>query len=719
MIRSHFLKTAPKRTTNPAGSVSERAGLRNTERIVALTDALTLAARPELDHLAVELAQLAIPPQPVHRADLSPKALLGRWAVPRRAADAHAAYDGLVAVADRLPPRIQELVIAISHQRLAGSVDRAIATQREVAVRSGLRLIERNRLAEASPSLGRVLLVEDHPMQALAAHTAFVLASETDAALTPSRRRLLERVLGELAFGFDSHHKRQVLVAAMLLITPTPCGQHDPQTEAQRSLRRLLVEPDWPGHAALRSALRHSPIPGLRASAWRWLRLPEIANASLDRVTRAESDPEHEAVLPLAHLAFAPARARVLKLAASRHRPGANLGQLIPDERASGSFSEASRLGRVRLVSVFDLGSVFTRSLLEDAPSDESPRVRFAAVNAMGSGVTAAFLRDRHPAIARTAMNGWSLVGIPGSIAPPTRPAARARLRALAEHRRSEHAGVRRLAREDYLRQTPWLPTSPSSRLSARRWLASDAAAFMSALRERIARADQPAHAMNAISLARRLGLLHTVERDVLDLARSCVDWHVLATAVSALGECRAAEATEILDGAMSHEDPRVRANALEARMKHVGAGRDLMQADESLHARLFEMKNQDAHRVRAGAVRALLGGAKPEGGAGGGSERHYEPKAAQELGRMLDDARPMHRVSGLWVAQRVLCGAGAARLGSHWPELAERVTGLADDAVPGVRLRANRCSARLLAQVGQGPIGRLEGDGEARGDAA
>ncbi|MFT5424255.1 MAG: hypothetical protein ACI89L_002049 [Phycisphaerales bacterium] len=727
MNRPHFLKSPPKRTASQAGSLFDRANLDHAERITALTDALTLAARPELDHLAVELAELAIPPDPVHPADLSPRALLHRRSVARRIAEASGAYDGLVAVADRLPERIQHLVVAISHQRLAGSIDRAVASGHEVAVRSGLRLIERNRLADASPALRHVLLAPGHPAQRLAAHAAFELARNASAQ-TPSRRRTLEATLADLAWGFESHASRHVLLAAMLLITPTSLDEYDPLTEPQRALRRLLTEPDWPGHAAIRSALRHTPIAELRAAAWRWLRIPQIANASLDRVTRADSTEEHEALLPLAHLALAPARARVLRLAASRNRPGANLGQLIPEERTSSSLHEAARLGRVRLVSVFNLGSVFTRSLLENAPADDSPRVRFAAVTTLGSGVTPAFLADEHRAIARTAMTAWSLVGIPGSIAPPTRPAARARLRTLAVHRRSEHPGVRRLAREDYLRQTPWLPTSPSSRLSARRWLGSDAASFMTALTERLARAEQPAHAINAITLARRLGLLQTVERELLELARSCTDWHVLATAVSALGKCRDPEALAIIDRAMTHEDPRVRANALEARVKRVargGAGRggrggaDLMQADEALHAHLFELKDQDAHRVRAGAVRALLEG----GNAPTSTDRVFEPKAVEELGRMLDDERPMHRVSGLWVAQRVLCGAGPARLGAHWPQLAEQVTGLASDADPGVRLRATRCSSRLLAELRQGPDSRLAigsvGGGGRGGDAA
>jgi len=722
MIRPHFLKSVPSRTAPRTGSSFDRAGLGNAERIAALTDALTLAARPELDHLAVQLAELAIPPDPVHPADLSPRALLRRWSVPRRTAEARAAYDGLVAVADRLPERIQQLVVAISHQRLAASIDRAVAKGRagdEVAVRSGLRLIERHLLAEASPALRHVLLAEGHPAQRLAAHAAFELArgARSGPSPTPSRRRTLEATLAELAWGFEAHRSRQVLLAAMLLITPTPLDDRDDLSEPQRALRRLLLDPDWPGHAALRSALRHTPIAELRASAWRWLRLPEIANASLDRVCRAESAQEHESVLTLAHLARSPARARVLRLAASRRHPGANLGQLIPEERTSGSLSEPARLGRVRLVSVFRLGSVFTRSLLEHAPDDASPRVRLAAVTALGSGVPTVFLRDGHPSVARTAMTAWSLVGIPGSIAPPTRPAARVRLRTLAEHRRSEHPGVRRLAREDYLRQTPWLPTSASSRLSARRWLETDAASFMTALTERLARAEQPAHAMNAIALARRLGLLHAVERELLDLARSCADGHVLATAVSALGEIRAPEALRIVEAALHHEDPRVRANALEARVRLAATGRDLMQSDEALHARLFELKDQDAHRVRAGAVRALL-----EGGAAGNAavvtDRLFEPKAAEELGRMLDDERPMHRVSGLWVAQRVLCGSGPARLGAHWPELAERVTGLASDADPGVRSRATRCAARLLAEVrldsNPGPLGANRGGGAA-----
>ena len=100
----------------------------------------------------------------------------------------------------------------------------------------------------------------------------------------------------------------------------------------------------------------------------------------------------------------------------------------------------------------------------------------------------------------------------------------------------------------------------------------------------------------------------------------------------------------------------------------------------------MLELKSDDHHRVRANAVRASLLGA-------------VAPDPGSDLTAMLTDARPMHRLAGVWLAGRTL--PARLRAGDPLPDLLARITEVSRfDEDPRVRARAVACSQRLGADL-------------------
>jgi hypothetical protein len=122
----------------------------------------------------------------------------------------------------------------------------------------------------------------------------------------------------------------------------------------------------------------------------------------------------------------------------------------------------------------------------------------------------------------------------------------------------------------------------------------------------------------------------------------------------------------------LRHESGRVRANAVEALSRHDGGGE------------WRELKADPSHRARANALLAMAR-------SGDGAE-------SVELEAMLADPRPLHRLAGLWAAERAAVGSGDGR---RWEAWAGRVAELArDESEDAIRVRAARCAARMLARM-------------------
>ena len=131
----------------------------------------------------------------------------------------------------------------------------------------------------------------------------------------------------------------------------------------------------------------------------------------------------------------------------------------------------------------------------------------------------------------------------------------------------------------------------------------------------------------------------------------------------------------------------------------------DLPFAEPRLYESLMELKCDANHRVRASVLRGILRAASPDWGGTG-----YEPVVADELVRMLEDERPMHRVAGLWAVERVTACPGES-VARRWDRLASLVAGLArDETDDAVQRRAMWCARRMLANAAdqRGELRRL-----------
>ncbi|MBI4579831.1 MAG: HEAT repeat domain-containing protein [Planctomycetes bacterium] len=144
----------------------------------------------------------------------------------------------------------------------------------------------------------------------------------------------------------------------------------------------------------------------------------------------------------------------------------------------------------------------------------------------------------------------------------------------------------------------------------------------------------------------------------------------IRSTAVAALASLKNATSHRLLRRALNDEDNRVQANAVEAlaSINH-----------ESVAEELMEKLSSPDNRVQANAVKALL--------------KLGVREAAETLLKMLKHANRLHRVSALWLIERMGLFA-----------LASRVAGMASaDPDPVVRRRAAAMAGHLPASAGGG----------------
>ncbi|HNW34732.1 MAG TPA: HEAT repeat domain-containing protein [Candidatus Ozemobacteraceae bacterium] len=159
----------------------------------------------------------------------------------------------------------------------------------------------------------------------------------------------------------------------------------------------------------------------------------------------------------------------------------------------------------------------------------------------------------------------------------------------------------------------------------------------------------------------------------LLELAAETSIDRVRATVVSALGEFPGAAAQQYLGEALSHSDPRTRANAAVALKKHFLAGD---RRDDGLIDRIKQLLLDEDHRVRADAIQTLWELGRVE--------------SMDEIERLLESPSEGCRASGAY-----LCGK--LRL----LQFKDNLVNLTDDSVWNVRKTA------AIALLGLGETGR------------
>jgi hypothetical protein len=649
--------------------------LKRSERVAALVAAMQVVASDEAPLLARELLAIVqeCAARPVgSRGLVAAGHILGSvcgWRQQMPTADACAA--ALVKRWDVLPSETRTEVLSVACSAIR---DALLEVHRSAA---GARLAIARAVGDLQdPSLIPLILpmltdaeIGKAAEESLVALAAGAVGLNPDTVVTsrwetvpsahasePGERADLHARVAGLA-GAYAHHRRQgVLSAAIILLDPAALAwgsSRDP-------LVRWFQDRGHESHMALRAALKRSPgAVGVRR-AWEWLGRGVADRACCERIGAASGPLEQSELLDRAHLVANPARVRRLvqitvNAAAIRRGRGVLPG---PDQLAGLS---AGRRGRLpALAGALRLPPQVQSEIISAAVADREPAVRFAAFR-QAPGETAPLLaRDGHAGVAAAA---------------------------------SVHLFVSEDARACEDREKLWGLPADMAALHARRFLRADRGGFIERLRERVESGEAEARSA-AVMLARRLNVAGEIELELLRVLagarRTTGEERLAATAASALGMVRTSSVAEALRACLSHDVPRIRANAVESLLRVHGDASGALSPSS-----IVELKRDPCHRVRANVLRAQLVRALRAGG---------EP--AVELVFMLSDDRPLHRLAALWALERGIMWRSEV-IQRRLDSFASRVAMMARGETEGVvRSRAERCAQLLLAEM----RGRWEG---------
>lgn len=504
----------------------------------------------------------------------------------------------------------------------------------------------------------------------------------------------LDILVGSLVRALDHSeaHERSGPALVSLLLFDRPAN--DPDGAVLAPIRAVLHNADHPAFPVLRRLLRRDESPAMRRIAWRLLGDHPLAMAALERVARSGSAAHHNALLEHTHLLLHPGRSglvshlsaspRVRRAATSAHRDAA-----LP--QSTKSLSVRARRGLPRLLTAARAHADLRAAVHAEALVDPDVLTRLAFARHATGPELADSCFDQSPAVSQAAALRWSSVGVATHRNRVEIPAPH-RARFAGKLARSPHESVRRIARDE--------PTdlaidagTPAGRTRLLALYGRDRAALADRLHASAGEGSQ-AERIEAIRVARRLRLLDGWLDTLTEIIKSTPDEasaHVAATAAAAIGDLPAGGAEVALSRAIGHPDPRVRANAIESidrLSRRIGGS-------PGMGRRLTEMKTATEHRTRANAIRAL---SRHDDG------RHDLTQTGDDLVEMLTDDRAPHRLAGVWLSERLLCGSRGHS--ERWQGLARHVASLArDEADAHIKARAVRCSRRLLGELAKPSI--------------
>ncbi len=534
----------------------------------------------------------------------------------------------------KLSGEAQAATIAVAGDRIAdllGELERSEdRLDRRVAAEVGSALVTgaTGRLPEGLPELLLMLhrLTSDSLAVAHAAMLGLAGALDSVGPAHGNALAILDAAVAECAGRYEEHRCTELLRAIS-----------SRAADAGPKVREWLAGSSEAGHLALRSINKKMAPEEARDQTVRALGVPALVPASIARLESLDAEEDRAAALAQSHLL-------------ERRSRAASVGRLRKlDSLMGGAWPEGqpveSRRGAIRWIQAAPLTPVQRVERYAGALYDPDPGVRLLAVLALrrcpASPAADATLRDfafdADERVAHAALSTFA-----------TAPSKRRRESAsdvFAALSRSQHPRVRRMAAQALALVTPVEVKAED-------------------LRRDLGSAD-PAVVLAGLDLVVRRGLTHTLSEQLVRLTDHA-DPFVAAQAVSALSRVPGEAVRDALLAALGHPDGRVVANAVEAvgRREHEGV-------------RLGAFISSAVPRVRANAIRWAIREGKDAGAQG-------------ELTAMLADARPEHRLSALWVAER-----------TAQTELAGRVAQLLrEDDDERVRVRAERAARVLLASM-------------------
>ncbi len=515
------------------------------------------------------------------------------------------------------------------------------------------------------PDLIRVLLVSENPQDHQAARDLAVACARSAflerpspaiAAVAATLREAagsqpVDACLAQAAQGLDESRSQEVLEALLAMA-------HAPGPR----VRTWLRDESQAGHMPLRATARAMARPQKLQRATEWLGAPAlraIARQTIESICEQSGDAR--GLLERGHLLRARSRTSSLRLV----RDGLGVVEATYNQS---DLSTSARRGRIDWVLALPMRDEDRAESLARSWTDASGLVRLDAALGLGrleptrrgdESLTDFTFDSREP-VARAAL---------ASIVDSQTASRRAHHVPLYRKlTKSSHTSVRSMARAGLRWSDPWQCTShaglTSAPISAAQALEADPEGFVRELRSRLGAVESGTR-VSLFELAARVGVLERIEPDLIE-AVTAEDDRIAAKVVLLLGQLQTSVARQAVLSALDHGDPRVRASAIES-----------LSRQSPTSTKLGGFLDDDTPRIRANAIHHLA----------------RTGSAFDALADMLCDARPGHRISGLWVARR----RREVRLASRVAELSQ------SDPAPMVRDRARGCARVLLAAMRHG----------------
>ena len=474
---------------------------------------------------------------------------------------------GLILRFHELPADVRYLVIERAEE-LATAIRKAATRHDARGARNALSLIEQSASTRMAYLVTALIRHNDPAIRDTAAECLLGLASrctpvgpDQPASLDPASIHYLTEAV-EQAVVMYANHNHPALLEALARLAPLPMPE---AWEALRNSEHAAVVPI--GELAQQAA-----CPEIRGALLALLALPSVRQQVLAGLARVCQQEQLDSPLCQGHLLALPSVRKGLRRAKDANPlwPNAQQRSQMPVDAQRHLPAFASGLpwdaqDRVlRLAELVRSKHVATRlatlrRLLAIATDPHLPDPRVAD-NA--NDVIAAFTSDPEVPLARTAL--WHLIRAQYDGLP----------RILANLVNSRHPEIRAVAARRFAPMgferfwTSWPKFDPPRRLAAGRALIKIDPDFHRHLGARLSSRD-PAIRLRALGIVATLAQGAFFEPALIELIASD-DPRVVASAVRALGDCTSDASREILALALSHDDERIRANAVEALAKAV-----------------------------------------------------------------------------------------------------------------------------------------------------
>lgn len=706
-------------------------------RVSVLSETLGVCDAGEVDPLAGDLVEIAAKP--------------GRGC-------AELAFREVARRFGRLGPMDRSIALQVRTQPW-GPLALDLATEASSSTRCSIAV-----LASASGEATLVrelgtLIADESDQVRLAAEGALAdLARRVSASGQEEVSGVLAEVLMSAAAAYESHRQRSVL-AVIIKRWGTASGLAELTRLSHVSGKTTwLDDAAHPVQMGLRSILRREADPEVAAAAMVWLKLDSLAPACRDRLMQPGTTEEHIGILRAAHLLANPQRAAAITELGLSGAKRSQHRELIWAARHDviAALPESLRAVAPGLLRRLPLSPELRNASLMDSISDSSPLVRHAAVRAIAgerlavpapgqapdqdpdSALLTDFCFDPDPrvalAAARTRLRLDPPVCSPGAVAhgspvdsrTPAAPSSTDQERGLPltlwKHlARSGHAGVRGLALGVVDRFDTADPDTAGGMLATWRMLRREPARVIASLKAQLGDGSTQER-IAAIRRAIRFGLVQSIEVELVRLVWAGADEpddqsgasHAAATAIIALGELDSQASRGALRTSLSHDDPRVRSNAIESLAKQARRLGPAAIAPAWLEGTIIECKDDARHRVRATAAWLLVLSRSLRVAS---TRRDSWRIGVATAAAMIRDDRPGHARAGLWLTERIAAHGLMPSMG----ELDEPLGRLLQHEDLDVRSRAIRCTQRLTGETDESWLlhqSRAIGSGEQEDEA-